>query len=126
MADDNIQHGIDDNPNEDGVKGLELGALGGGAVGAMAGMAAGPVGAVVGAIIGGSVGSIASGAAVDVVDSIDNDNTVTGIGAEATPDVNTTTDISSSDTTISNSDRTNDTNVGTIGTSDTIRTSGTM
>lgn len=78
--DEKVQHGIDDNPNEDAKKGLELGALGGGAVGAIAGAAAGPVGAIVGALIGGSVGSIASGAAVQAVDTVDNDNTVTGIG----------------------------------------------
>ena len=87
MADttnDNVQHGIDDDPHDDGKKGLELGALGGGAVGAIAGLAAGPIGAIVGAIVGGTAGSIASGAAVDAVDSIDNDNTVTGIGGGAT------------------------------------------
>ena len=89
MNDDNVQHGIDDNPHDDGKKGLELGALGGGAVGAMAGLAAGPIGAIVGAIVGGTAGSIASGAAVDAVDSIDNDDTVTGIGGGATRDVET-------------------------------------
>ncbi len=89
INDDNVQHGIDDNPHDDGKKGLELGALGGGAVGAMAGLAAGPIGAIVGAIVGGTAGSIASGAAVDAVDSIDNDNTVTGIGGGATTDANT-------------------------------------
>lgn len=89
INDDNVQHGIDDNPHDDGKKGLELGALGGGTVGAIAGLAAGPVGAIVGAIVGGTAGSIASGAAVDAVDSIDNDNTVTGIGSgsSATGDV---------------------------------------
>ena len=90
INDDNVQHGIDDDPHNDGVKGLELGALGGGAVGAMAGLAAGPIGAIVGAIVGGTAGSIASGAAVDAVDAIDNDNTVTGIGGGATTDANTT------------------------------------
>ena len=85
INDDNVQHGIDDNPHDDGKKGLELGALGGGAVGAIAGLAAGPIGAIVGAIVGGTAGSLASGAAVDAVDSIDNDNTVTGIGSGATP-----------------------------------------
>ena len=84
MNDDNVQHGIDDNPHDDGKKGLELGALGGGAVGAIAGLAAGPIGAIVGAIVGGTAGSIASGAAVDAVDAIDNDDTVTGIGSGAT------------------------------------------
>lgn len=86
---DNVQHGIDDDPHDDGKKGLELGALGGGAVGAMAGLAAGPIGAIVGAIIGGTAGSIASGAAVDAVDAVDNDNTVTGIGGGATTDAGT-------------------------------------
>lgn len=90
INDDNVQHGIDDDPHNDGKKGLELGALGGGAVGAMAGLAAGPIGAIVGAIVGGTAGSIASGAAVDAVDAIDNDNTVTGIGGGATTDANTT------------------------------------
>ena len=87
MNDDNVQHGIDDDPHDDGKKGLELGALGGGTVGAIAGMAAGPIGAIVGAIIGGTAGSIASGAAVDAIDAIDNDNTVTGIGSGSTSDV---------------------------------------
>ena len=90
INDDSVQHGIDDDPHDDGKKGLELGALGGGAVGAIAGLAAGPVGAIVGAIVGGTAGSIASGAAVDAVDSIDNDNTVTGIGGGATRDVGDT------------------------------------
>lgn len=93
MADDNVQHGIDDNPHDDGKKGLELGALGGGAAGAMAGMVLGPVGAVVGALIGGTVGSLASGAAVDAVDKVDNDNTVSGVGTGASTDANTATGI---------------------------------
>ena len=96
MNDDSVQHGIDDNPHDDGKKGLELGALGGGAVGAIAGLAAGPIGAIVGAIVGGTAGSIASGAAVDAVDSIDNDNTITGIGGGATRDVgDTASDVAS-------------------------------
>ncbi len=78
--DDNVQHGIDDNPNDDAAKGLELGALGGGTVGAIAGSALGPIGAIVGALIGGSVGSVASGAAVAAVDTVDNDDTVSGVG----------------------------------------------
>jgi len=89
--DDNVQHGIDDNPNDDAKKGLELGALGGGAVGAIAGSALGPVGAVVGALIGGSVGGVASGAAVAAVDAVDNDNTVSGVGDGATTDINAST-----------------------------------
>ena len=78
--DDAVQHGIDDNPNDDAKKGLELGALGGGTVGAIAGSVLGPVGTIVGALIGGSIGSVASGAAVQVVDAVDNDDTVSGIG----------------------------------------------
>lgn len=89
--DDNVQHGIDDNPNDDAKKGLELGALGGGTVGAIAGAALGPVGAVVGALIGGSVGGVASGAAVAAVDTVDNDNTISGVGTGATTDVNDAT-----------------------------------
>ena len=77
---DAVQHGIDDNPNDDPKKGLELGALGGGAVGAIAGAALGPLGMIVGALVGGSVGSVASGAAVQAVDAVDNDNTVSGVG----------------------------------------------
>jgi len=82
--DDAVQHGIDDNAHDDGKKGLELGALGGGAIGAIAGAALGPVGMLVGALIGGSVGSVASGAAVEAVDTVDNDNTVSGVGDGAT------------------------------------------
>jgi len=90
MADDNVQHGIDDNPSGDAGKGAVLGGLGGAAVGAMAG---GPVGAVVGAI----AGAIASGAGVAAVDAVDNDNTVSGIGgdnASHTRDINTSNEYS--------------------------------
>lgn len=83
MADDNVQHGIDDNPHGDAGKGAGLGAVGGAVVGLLAG---GPVGAVVGAVAGG----LASGAAVAAVDTVDNDNTVSGVGDGATGDVNTT------------------------------------
>lgn len=77
MADDNTQHGIDDNPSGDAGKGALLGGLGGAAVGALAG---GPIGAVIGAV----AGAIGSGAAVAAVDSVDNDNTVSGIGGDST------------------------------------------
>src|SRR5690349_12948018 len=90
MADDNIQHGIDDNPANDAEKGAALGGLGGAAVGAAAGTAAGPVGTVVGAVAGGLAGAAASGAGVAAVDRVDNDNTVTGLGDGATRDVNDT------------------------------------
>lgn len=87
MADDNIQHGIDDDPNNDAEKGATLGGLGGAVVGAAAGAAAGPVGAIVGAVVGGLAGAGASGMAVAAVDSVDNDNTVSGVGGGATNDV---------------------------------------
>lgn len=80
MVNDNVQHGIDDNPTGDAEKGAALGGLGGAAVGAAAGSLAGPLGAVVGAVAGGLLGAGASGAAVAAVDSVDNDNTVSGLG----------------------------------------------
>jgi phage tail tape-measure protein len=80
MTNDNIQHGIDDNPTGDAEKGAALGGLGGAAVGAAAGSLAGPLGAVVGAVAGGLLGAGASGAAVAAIDEVDNDNTVTGLG----------------------------------------------
>lgn len=89
MADDQIQHGIDDNPHDDAKKGATLGGVGGAVTGALAGAAGGPVGAVVGAVIGGVAGAIASGAAVAAVDAVDNDNTVSGIGAGPTTDADT-------------------------------------
>lgn len=90
MADDNVQHGIDDNPNNDAEKGATLGGLGGAVVGAAAGSAVGPVGTAIGAVVGGLTGAGASGAAVGAVDKMDNDNTVTGVGDGATQDVGTT------------------------------------
>ncbi|MES2464494.1 MAG: hypothetical protein V4671_28365 [Armatimonadota bacterium] len=86
-VDDNVQHGIDDNPTGDAEKGAKLGGVGGAVTGAVAGAAAGPVGAVAGAIIGGVAGALGSGAAVAAVDRVDNDNTITGIGHGATHDV---------------------------------------
>jgi phage tail tape-measure protein len=84
MADDNIQHGIDDNPENDAEKAAALGGLGGAVVGAAAGATAGSVvpggGTLVGAVVGGIGGALASGAAVAGVDQVDNDNNVTGLG----------------------------------------------
>ena len=77
---DNIQHGIDDDPNNDTQKGAVLGGAGGVVTGAVAGSALGPVGAVVGGAIGAVAGAAASGAAVNAVDRVDNDDTVTGLG----------------------------------------------
>ena len=56
MADDNIRHGIDDNPHNDAEKGAALGGLGGAAIGAIAG---GKKGAAVGAAVGGGGGTAA-------------------------------------------------------------------
>ncbi len=81
---DNIQHGIDDNPRNDAEKGAALGGIGGLVTGAVAGAGAGPAGAIIGAIVGGVVGAAGSGAAVAAVDRMDNDNNVTGIGDKVT------------------------------------------
>ncbi|MGV3617886.1 MAG: hypothetical protein ACO1SV_21380 [Fimbriimonas sp.] len=89
--DDKIQHGIDDDPNNDDVKARNLGGVGGAVTGAVAGAAAGPLGAVAGAAIGAVAGGLASQAAVHEVDKHDNDNTITGIGGGATHDVEDTT-----------------------------------
>jgi hypothetical protein len=88
MADDNVQHGIDDDPNNDAEKGAALGGIGGAVVGGLAGATAGPVGAVVGAVAGAAAGAAGSGVAVGAVDRVDNDNTVTGVGDGATRDAN--------------------------------------
>jgi phage tail tape-measure protein len=80
VRDTTVQHGIDNDPNNDTQKGATLGGAGGAVTGAVAGSAMGPVGTVVGAVVGGVVGAAASGAAVNAVDRVDNDNTVTGIG----------------------------------------------
>ena len=61
--------------------GKDLGGVGGAVTGAVAGAAAGPVGAVVGAVVGGVVGAVASKAAVHQVDKVDDDSTISGIGA---------------------------------------------
>ena len=79
---DGIQHGIDDNPEDDALKGSVLGAAGGAAVGATAGAILGPPGMAVGALIGLATGALASGLAVAAVDTVDNDDNITGIGAE--------------------------------------------
>ena len=86
LEDDDVQHGIDNNPSGDAEKGAALGGIGGVIVGALAGAAAGPVGAIAGAIIGGLSGSVVSGAAVAAVDRRDNDNTISGLGSGTTRD----------------------------------------
>lgn len=84
MVDDNIQHGIDDNPVGDAEKGATLGGVGGAVTGAVAGSVAGPVGTVLGAVIGGVAGAVGSGAAVAAVDRVDNDDNISGIGSGTT------------------------------------------
>ena len=84
MADDNIQHGIDDDANNDPHKAKVGGAIGGAITGAVAGSAVGPLGTIGGAIVGGVVAAFASEAAVKEVDKYDNDNTITGIGEGVT------------------------------------------
>ena len=87
LNDDSVQHGIDDDPNNDAQKGATLGGVGGAVTGAVAGAMAGPLGALAGAIIGGVAGAVAPGAAVGAIDRVDNDNTVSGLGSGATTDV---------------------------------------
>ena len=83
---DGIQHGLDDNPENDATKGAGLGAAGGAVVGGVAGAMLGPAGAAVGAVAGAIIGAAASGLAVAAVDSVDNDDNVTGLGAEVSLD----------------------------------------
>lgn len=90
--DDQVQHGIDHNPNNDPQKGATLGGLGGAAVGAAVGSMVDPVGTIDGAIVGGLGGAVGSGAAVAAVDSMDNDNTVTGLGNGGSSNTASTTD----------------------------------
>lgn len=80
VTDNEIQHGIDDNPVGDGEKGAKLGGAGGAIAGGVAGSMLGPIGAVAGAVAGGVAGALGSGAAVAAVDRHDNDNKVSGVG----------------------------------------------
>jgi len=84
VDEDGVQHGVDDSATGDAEKGATLGGIGGAITGLAAGAMAGPVGAVAGAVIGGIAGAVASGAAVAAVDRVDNDNTVSGVGAGTT------------------------------------------
>lgn len=86
---DSIQHGLDDNPNDDAKKGAALGGVGGAVTGAIAGSMVGPVGTVIGGAIGAVAGAVGSGLAVAAVDRIDNDNTITGLGKDSTTDAET-------------------------------------
>ena len=76
---DNIQHGIDNDPYHDTEKGAALGGAGGALTGAMAGAMMGPAGAAIGAAVGGVIGAVASGVAVNALDRVDDDDTMTGL-----------------------------------------------
>jgi hypothetical protein len=80
LNDDGIQHGIDDDSNNDPKKARNIGAVGGAVTGLAAGSMAGPLGAVGGAIVGGVAGALGSQAAVNAVDKHDNDDNMTGLG----------------------------------------------
>lgn len=103
-TDDNVQHGIDDNPTHDAEKGAALGGIGGATVGAIAGAVTGPIGALIGAAVGGVAGAVASGLGVAAVDTVDNDNTVSGIGDDATTDWNNRADTATYDDTLDTTD----------------------
>ena len=79
---DGIQHGLDDDPENDAEKGAGIGAAGGALVGGAAGAMLGPAGIAVGAVAGAILGAVASGLAVAAVDTVDNDSNITGLGAE--------------------------------------------
>lgn len=76
--------GTGDNRDEtgDSAIGATVGGVGGAIVGALAGSIVGPAGAAAGAIAGALTGAGASGLAVDAVDRVDNDNTVSGVGED--------------------------------------------
>lgn len=86
INEDRIQHGIDDDPNNDAEKGATIGGIGGAAIGAIAGSILGPGGAIIGGLVGGAAGAVASGAAVAAIDEADNDNNISGIGSGVTLD----------------------------------------
>jgi phage tail tape-measure protein len=80
--------GTGDNRDEtnDSATGAMLGGVGGALAGAAAGALLGPAGAAVGAAIGALTGAGAAGLAVDAVDQVDDDNTLTGLDEGAARD----------------------------------------
>ncbi len=66
--------------HHDAKVGGELGGVGGAVTGAIAGSAAGPLGTIAGALIGGVAGALGSSAAVNAVDKVDDDTTISGLG----------------------------------------------
>lgn len=67
--------------HHDAHVGGQIGTVGGAVAGAVAGSAVGPLGTIAGAVIGAVAGGVASHAAVDQVDKIDDDTTVSGLGS---------------------------------------------
>ena len=90
MAEQIIQTQPGDANGRDEEIGKEIGGVGGAVTGAVAGAMAGPVGAVIGAVIGGVTGAVASKAAVHQVDKVDDDSTISGIGANTHANVSNT------------------------------------
>jgi hypothetical protein len=80
--------GTGDNRDEtdDSAIGATLGGVGGALAGAAAGAILGPAGSVAGAVIGALAGAGAAGLAVDAVDQIDDDQTLTGLDEGAARD----------------------------------------
>ncbi len=81
---DEVVNEIHNDTHHDAKVGGELGGIGGAVTGLAAGAVAGPVGAIVGAVIGGVAGALGSAAAVDAVDKIDDDTTISGLGHHTT------------------------------------------
>lgn len=80
--------GTGDNRDEtnDSAIGATIGGVGGALAGAAAGAILGPGGSVAGAVIGAFAGAGAAGLAVDAVDQIDDDRTLTGLDEGAARD----------------------------------------
>lgn len=80
--------GTGDNRDDtnDSATGAMIGGVGGALAGAAAGAILGPAGSVVGAALGALTGAGAAGLAVDAVDQVDDDNTLTGLDEGAARD----------------------------------------
>lgn len=79
MAEEITRNKNEDDTEEHNHTGAEIGGIGGAVVGGLTGSMAGPVGTLVGAVIGGVVGAAASATAVNAIDKIDHDHTVSGL-----------------------------------------------
>ena len=80
VTNNDVANEVHNETHHDAKVGGELGGVGGAVTGAVAGSMAGPVGTIIGAVIGGVAGALGSSAAVNAVDKIDDDTTVTGLG----------------------------------------------